>query len=190
MNPAELVSEKDKEVLLQLSRNAIQTTVRKGRQLPVVHSLSPLLRQKRGVFVTLWKEGELRGCIGFPYPVKPLVEAVQEASISAALQDFRFPPVREDELSHIEIEISVLSPPQPIQPDQVKIGVHGLIVKKGNVSGLLLPQVAMDYHWDSNTFLEQTCVKAGLPKNAWKKDCQIQAFEAQIFAEVDLKKDS
>jgi AmmeMemoRadiSam system protein A len=188
LNPADIVSEKDREVLLQLSRNAIKTTVRKGRQLPVVHSLSLLLRQKRGVFVTLWKEGDLRGCIGFPYPVKPLVEAVQEASISAALQDFRFPPVLEEELSRIEIEISVLTPPQPIKPEQIKVGIHGLIVKKGDASGLLLPQVAMDYHWDSMTFLEQTCVKAGLPKSAWKKGCQILAFEAQIFAEVDLKK--
>ncbi len=188
MNPAEMVPEKDQALLLQLSRNAIQTTARKGRQLPVVETLSPLLRQKRGVFVTLWKEGELRGCIGFPYPVKPLIEAVQEASVSAAFQDFRFPPVAENELSHLEIEISVLTQPRPIEPDQIKVGVHGLIVKKGNASGLLLPQVAMDYHWDPMTFLEQTCVKAGLPKTAWKKDCQITAFEAQIFCETDLKK--
>lgn len=133
-------------------------------------------------------EGELRGCIGFPYPVKPLVEAVQEASISSALQDFRFPPVKEEELSRIEIEISILTQPKEIEPDQIKVGIHGLIIRKGNHSGLLLPQVAMDYHWDSQTFLEQTCVKAGLAKTAWKKDCQIYAFEAQIFSEADFRK--
>jgi len=188
MNPIQVITPQEQETLLQLARNAIHTTVRKGRQLPVVRPLSTLLREKRGVFVTLWKEGELRGCIGFPYPIKPLGEAVQEASVSAALQDFRFPPVTEEELSHLEIEISVLTPPHVIDPEKIKVGIHGLIVKKGNASGLLLPQVAMDYHWDAPTFLEQTCVKAGLPKTAWKKDCQILAFEAQIFTEADQKK--
>jgi uncharacterized protein len=187
VNPSEVVSEKDQEILIELARNAIKTTVLKGRQLPIVHSLSQLLREKRGVFVTLWLEGELRGCIGFPYPTKPLVEAVQEASICAALKDFRFPPVKEDEISRIEIEISVLTMPKEIKSDQVKVGIHGLIVSRGNRSGLLLPQVAMDYKWDSKTFLEQTCVKAGLPKNAWKEDVKIYAFEAQVFSEADLR---
>jgi AmmeMemoRadiSam system protein A len=187
VNPSEVASEKDQELLLQLARNAIKTTVLKGRQLPVVHSLSPLLREKRGVFVTLWMEGELRGCIGFPYPVKPLGEAVQEAAICAALQDFRFPPVKEEEVSRIEIEISVLTPPKEIKADQVKVGIHGLIVSQGQRSGLLLPQVAMDYHWDSKTFLEQTSIKAGLPKNAWKDGAKLYAFEAQVFSEVDLR---
>ncbi len=187
MNPNEVVCEKDQELLLQLARNAIKTTVLKGRQLPVVHSLSQLLREKRGVFVTLWMEGELRGCIGFPYPVKPLGEAVQEAAICAALQDFRFPPVREEEVSRIEIEISVLTPPKEIKYDQLKVGIHGLIVSQGSRSGLLLPQVAMDYHWDTKTFLEQTCVKAGLPQNAWKEGAKLNAFEAQVFSEADLR---
>src|SRR5581483_3559220 len=106
-----------------LARNSIQTTVQKGRKLPMVESLSPLLREKRGVFVTLWMEGELRGCIGFPHPVMPLAEAVQEAAVSAALQDPRFPPVQAGELSQIEIEISVLTPPKPIKPDQIQVGV-------------------------------------------------------------------
>jgi len=112
---------------------------------------------------------------------------VQEASVCAALQDFRFPPVREDEISRIEIEISILIQPKEIKPEQVKVGIHGLIVSKGNRSGLLLPQVAMDYHLDSKTFLEQTSMKAGLPKTAWKEDAKIYGFEAQVFAEVDFK---
>jgi uncharacterized protein len=188
MNPAEMVSETEKGLLLQLARNAIQTTVQKGRKLPIVESLSPLLREKRGVFVTLWMEGELRGCIGFPYPVKPLAEAVQEAAVSAALQDPRFPPVRAEELSSIEIEISVLTPPKSIVPEQIKIGIHGLIVSHGNRSGLLLPQVAIEYGWDTETFLSQTCVKAGLSQDAWKEKASLYGFEAQVFSESDLRK--
>lgn len=182
-----MVSPDDQQLLLQLARNSIQVTIQKGRKLPVVESLSPLLREKRGVFVTLWMD-ELRGCIGFPYPVKPLAEAVQEAAVSAALQDPRFPPVRAEELSHIEIEISVLTPPKPVLPDQIKVGVHGLIVSQGNRSGLLLPQVALEYRWDVETFLSQTCVKAGLPADAWKGKANLFCFEAQIFSETDLKK--
>lgn len=187
MNPLEMVSEEDQKLLLQLARNSIQITIQKGRKPPAVESLSALLREKRGVFVTLWME-DLRGCIGFPYPIKPLVEAVQEAAVSAALQDPRFPPVRLEELSRIEIEISVLTQPKPIQPDQIKVGVHGLIVSQGNRSGLLLPQVAIDYGWDAETFLSQTCVKAGLPSEAWKGKSNLFGFEAQIFSESDLKK--
>lgn len=187
MNPSEMVGEKDQQLLLQLARHAIQTTIQKGRRLPVVESLSPLLREKRGTFVTLW-EDQLRGCIGFPYPVKPLAEAVQEAAVSAALQDPRFPPVRLEELPHLEIEISVLTVPKVIEPPQIQVGVHGLIVSRGNRSGLLLPQVAMEYQWDAQTFLEQTCVKAGLPQDAWKEKINLYSFEAQVFSEADLKK--
>jgi uncharacterized protein len=188
LNPSEMVSQNDQNLLLDLARNAVQTTVQKGRKLPAVESLSPLLREKRGVFVTLWMEGELRGCIGFPYPVKPLAEAVQEAAVSAALQDPRFHPVRAEEIPRLEIEISVLTPPKPIEPRQIQIGVHGLIARSGNRSGLLLPQVAMEYHWDAEAFLEQTCVKAGLPQDAWKGKADLFGFEAQVFSESDLKK--
>jgi len=190
MNPSEMVSENEKALLLDLARNAVQTTVQKGRKLPIVESLSPLLREKRGVFVTHWMDGELRGCIGFPYPVKPLAEAVQEAAVSAALQDPRFHPVSQEELSRLEIEISVLTPPKPIEQRQIQVGVHGLIVRSGNRSGLLLPQVAIEYRWNVETFLEQTCVKAGLPPDAWKGKAEIYGFEAQVFSESDLKKKS
>lgn len=137
--------------------------------------------------MTLWLE-ELRGCIGFPYPIKPLAEAVQEAAISAALQDPRFPPVRAEEMSALEIEISVLTVPKDIEPDQIKVGVHGLIVSKGNRSGLLLPQVAMEYHWDAEMFLRQTYLKAGLSEETWKDKANLYSFEAQVFSESDLKK--
>ena len=187
MIPSEMIEDKDQQLLLNLARHSIHTTLQKGRRLSAVESLSPLLREKRGTFVTLWLE-ELRGCIGFPYPVKPLAEAVQEAAISAALHDTRFPPVRLEELSHIEIEISVLTPPKAIEPTQVEIGVHGLIVSTGSRSGLLLPQVAMEYGWDVETFLRQTCAKAGLPPEAWQNGASLFAFEAQVFSESDLKK--
>jgi uncharacterized protein (TIGR00296 family) len=183
-----MVSETEKGLLLQLARNAIQTTVQKGRKLPMVESLSLLLRENRGVFVTLWMEGELRGCIGFPYPVKPMAEAVQEAAVCAALEDPRFPPVQAGELSQIELEISVLTPPKSISPEQIKVGIHGLIVTRGNRSGLLLPQVAIEYGWDAETFLSQTCLKAGLPQDAWKGKVSLYGFEAQVFNEDDLRK--
>ena len=187
MNPSEIVSREDQLLLLQLARNSILVTLQKGRKLPVVESLSPMLREKRGVFVTLWLE-ELRGCIGFPYPVKPLAQAVQEAALGAALEDHRFPPVRLEELARIEIEISVLTQPKVLEPSQLKLGVHGLIVSKGERSGLLLPQVAMEYGWDEEMFLAQTCVKAGLPKDAWRKSADLYSFEAQVFSESDSKR--
>ena len=188
MNPSETLSAGDQALLLQLARNAVHTTVQKGRKLPAVESLSPPLREKRGVFVTLWMEGELRGCIGFPYPTKPLAAAVQEAAVAAALYDPRFPAVRAEELSLLEVESSVLTEPRPISPRQVEVGVHGLIVRKGGKSGLLLPQVAVEYRWDREEFLGQTCVKAGLEPGAWKAGTEIFGFEAQVFSEGDLEK--
>jgi len=188
VNPSETLSAGDQALLLQLARNAVHTTVQKGRKLPAVESLSPPLREKRGVFVTLWMEGELRGCIGFPYPTKPLAAAVQEAAVAAALYDPRFPAVRAEELSLLEVESSVLTEPRPISPRQVEVGVHGLIVRKGGKSGLLLPQVAVEYRWDREEFLSQTCVKAGLEPGAWKAGTEIFGFEAQVFSEGDLEK--
>jgi len=186
VKPAEVVPGEDQKLLLQLARNAIQTTLERGRKLPAVESLSALLREKRGTFVTLWMEGELRGCIGFPYPRKPLAEAVQEAAVGAAVQDTRFPMLRLEELAKVEIEISVLTLPQPIDPAKVQVGIHGLIVSRGNRSGLLLPQVAMDYGWGRESFLDQTCLKAGLPAEAWRQGAEVRAFEAQVFTEADV----
>lgn len=184
-----MIPKAQQRTLLELARNAIQVALRKGPKPPAVEGLFPLLREKRGVFVTLWEE-DLRGCIGFPYPVKPLFLAVQEAAVSAALEDPRFPPLDLEELSLLQIEISVLTEPKPIEPEEVKIGVHGLIVRQGNRSGLLLPQVAMDHHWDAESFLSQTCVKAGLPPDTWKKRTGLFAFEAQVFSEGDLESQS
>ncbi|HVZ81567.1 MAG TPA: AmmeMemoRadiSam system protein A [bacterium] len=188
MNPKEAITKQEQKLLLELARHSILSTLEKGRRLPTVDTLSPRLREKRGVFVTLWLDG-LRGCIGFPYPVEPLAEAVQEASVSAAFHDPRFPPLRAEEMAHVSLEISVLTVPKEIEASKIKVGVHGLIVAKGNRSGLLLPQVAMEYGWDAKTFLEQTCVKAGLPPDAWMGGVKLMAFEAQVFGEEDLRKE-
>ncbi len=148
--------------------------------------------EKRGVFVTLRKNKSLRGCIGFPYPIKRLDEAIIESAISAATEDPRFHPVNLDELKKIIVEVSVLTPPEKINadlreiPEMIEIGKHGLMIKRGIFSGLLLPQVAVEYNFDSEEFLSQTCMKAGLPPDCWlMKDTEIYRFEGQIFEEIE-----
>jgi hypothetical protein len=152
------------------------------------------LDEERGVFCTLknYALNTLRGCIGLPYPTKPLAEAVVDAAISSATSDPRFKQVSLDEFAETTVELTVLTPPSPLDgkreefPKQVEVGKHGLIVKKGFASGLLLPQVATENNWDSEKFLEMTCWKAGLPNEAWKqKDCEVYTFEGQIFREKE-----
>jgi uncharacterized protein len=152
--------------------------------------LTPVFGEKRGVFVTLTKKGSLRGCIGFPYPVMPLGEAIVHAAGAAALEDPRFPPVTKDELAAISLEVTILTVPEPLEgepakrPQHVIVGKHGLIVRGMGTSGLLLPQVATDYGWDAKTFLDQTCMKAGLSGQCWtSKNIEILTFEGQIFSE-------
>lgn len=147
-------------------------------------------REKRGIFVTLKKQGNLRGCIGYPEPILPLYKALESASTSAAFEDPRFPPLKKEELGSILLEISVLTIPKEMKnstlPDSIKIGTHGLIIESNNKSGLLLPQVATEYNWTAEEFLTQTCLKAGLKANTWKeKNCKIFSFKAQIFSEKE-----
>ncbi len=171
-----------------LARQALGAGV-KGEQF-TPPPLPQIFYEKRGVFVTLTEEGTLRGCIGLPYPVRPLVEAIREAAISAALQDPRFLPVEPKDLPKIRVEVTVLSVPEPMEvpPEQrescVQVGVHGLIVQGRRRSGLLLPQVATEYRWTACEFLDHTCIKAGLPPGTWKsQDVQVLTFEGQIFHE-------
>jgi uncharacterized protein (TIGR00296 family) len=173
---------------VNIARNTIEAVVR-GSPIPSA-SLTPVFSEKRGVFVTITRSGELRGCIGYPYPVLPLSEAVPSAATSAALEDPRFPPVTIPELYQIRIEVTILTPPQPVdvKPElrsgAVIIGKHGLIARSGGRSGLLLPQVATEYSWSPEEFLTHTCMKAGLPANCWKRpDTEILTFEGQIFHE-------
>jgi AmmeMemoRadiSam system protein A len=141
------------------------------------------LLEKCGAFVTLHKSGSLRGCIGYAEPAKPLFRTVRQCALAAALHDPRFEPVVPDELPDLHIEISVLSPLQVIAPEQIEVGRHGLIVSLGPRRGLLLPQVASGWKWDRIRFLEEACVKAGLPRDAWNRGAKVEAFTAQVFAE-------
>ena len=176
----------DKKFLLNLARQVLQARIN-HQEISINKPDSMVLDICCGVFVSLHKNQELRGCIGYVRGIKPLKEAVQEMAVSAAFEDPRFPPVEQQELEDLEIEISVLSPLKSVTDMKViEIGRHGLIVEKGIHRGLLLPQVATQYNWDAKTFIEQTCIKAGLPADAWKeKDTRIQIFSAEVFSEAD-----
>jgi len=141
------------------------------------------LAAARGAFTTLHLSGQLRGCIGYVLPTGPLYLTVAETARAAAFDDPRFSPVTEDEAPHLKVEISVLSVPEAIDPEDVVIGKHGLIVTWGARRGLLLPQVPLEWGWDRETFLSQTCLKAGLPADAWRRGASVQSFIAEVFGE-------
>ncbi|KPL03086.1 MAG: hypothetical protein AMJ90_04050 [candidate division Zixibacteria bacterium SM23_73_2] len=176
------LSEKEKMVLKDIAEKTIDCKV-KGKPLPEFKVDSEVLKEKRGAFVTIEKHGNLRGCIGYIEAIKPLFITIQEMAEAAALKDPRFPPVTEDELEDLEIEISVLTPLKKIKEiEEIEVGKHGLYMKRGYYSGLLLPQVATDYGWDKETFLKQTCHKAGMGFDCWKDDqTEIYVFSADIF---------
>ena len=137
-----------------------------------------------GVFVTLHISGKLRGCIGVVEASEPLRESISHCAASAALHDPRFPPIRPEELNRLEVEISLLSPPAPIRPDQIVLGRHGLIYASERRRGLLLPQVATEHRLDRETFLAETCKKAGLPRDAWKSEIvEILSFTCEVFSD-------
>jgi AmmeMemoRadiSam system protein A len=139
-----------------------------------------------GAFVTLRIRGELRGCIGYPEPELPLIEAVERCAASAAVSDPRFPPVSLSEWEQIDLEISVLGPIEPVGGiPEIEVGRHGLIVEFGRRRGLLLPQVAVEWQWNASEFAAQTCTKAGLPRDAWHKGAKLFRFEAEVFGESD-----
>ena len=181
---SELLTAVQQEFLLRLARETITAHLRGGKK-PSLAAADPVLKGKRGAFVTLHIDGDLRGCIGYPLPYKPLIETISEMALVAATQDTRFESIREDELGRLRIEISALTLPVPIQdPAEVEVGRHGIIVSKGGRQGLLLPQVPTEYGWDRETFLRHGCLKAGLPDDAWQKGASIQVFEAQVFSEA------
>lgn len=142
------------------------------------------LTEERGVFVTWKLRGALRGCIGYVSGNGPLWRAVRELAVTAATRDSRFAPVTREEWPDLTVSVSAMTAPAPIAPEQVEVGRHGLIVTRGPRRGLLLPQVPIEWGWDRETFLEHTCRKAGLPREAWTwEDTGLQAFEAQVFDE-------
>jgi AmmeMemoRadiSam system protein A len=177
------LSEADKDKLLKIARQSIETFLETG-QVPTFE-VPQNLKEPGAAFVTLEKQGRLRGCIGYTEAVDPLYETVSRCAIQAAVADPRFPPVKYDEMADIHIEISVLTPLQRVESfDEIEVGRDGLMILKGNNRGLLLPQVAVEYGWDREEFLRQTCRKAGLAQDAYKSDdAEIYKFQAIIFGE-------
>ncbi len=185
------LNDEEKKFLLRLVRNTIAAFL-KNENPAKQEFYSENLKSKTGAFVTLHKDKNLRGCIGYVMGYAPLQEAVSDLAVSAAFRDPRFAPVEDGELEQIEIEISVLTPLEAVNDiSEIEIGRDGLKIKQPPYEGLLLPQVAAEYGWDVETFLEQTCSKAGLSKNAWKDShTEIEKFSALIFGEKDFEKNS
>jgi uncharacterized protein (TIGR00296 family) len=188
------ISDQDGEILVQTARKIVTEFVTNGHKIELDEVLRSRLSFESGLFVTLDLQDELRGCIGFPMPRK-LDKALPEAAIAAATQDPRFPPVKSSELNKITFEVTILTPPvelkvdDPLQiPSRIKVGRDGLIVKQGYHSGLLLPQVPVEYGWNQEEFLDFTCQKAGLPSNCWKdRQTKVFSFEGIIFKEETPK---
>jgi hypothetical protein len=179
------LSQDEKATLLSIARNAVETMIKEGEIYDCSDVDQENLLQDRGAFVTLKINGQLRGCIGYTAPLKPLCETVRDVAIQAAIKDYRFTPVSEEELDKLSYDISVLSPFHHVSDiDAICTGTHGLLIQKGNQVGLLLPQVATDQGWDRETFLAHTCIKAGLPADAWQDDqTDIFCFRALVFGE-------
>ena len=188
--PAAEFSLEQRRILLQIAHEAILSVLER-RVLPEAPPLSPELSVPRGVFTTLYLHGnmggdphrQLRGCVGYAVPIAPLYRAVAETARAAAFEDSRFLPVTKEEALRLEVSLSILSRLFPIQPEAVEVGRHGLVVSDGVRRGLLLPQVPVENGWDRETFLDQTCRKAGLPQSAWCRNATIEAFTAEIFAD-------
>ena len=182
MTTAEITSAHDRELLLRLAREALAAHV--GVAPAHVPGETGVLRRLGGAFVTLHHHGELRGCIGHIEPNQTLGTIVPRCAVAAGTTDPRFPPITATELEQLAIEISLLGPLEPIEgPHEIEIGHHGLVVEIGWQRGLLLPQVATEWGWDAETFLAQTCHKAGLARDAWKRGAKIWRFEAEVFGE-------
>ena len=177
------LSEQEKEILLTVARQSIKNYLEENKP----HSFEitfPTLLEKRGAFVTLETDYELRGCIGTFVTEQSLYKTVIRMAIAAATKDPRFHPLDLDELDNVRIEISVLSKLNLIDDvSEIEVGKHGIFIIKGLYKGVLLPQVATENMWDRNTFLEHTCIKAGLQPDAWKEGCEIYIFSAEIFEE-------
>jgi AmmeMemoRadiSam system protein A len=180
-----MLDNKQKKILLKLARDTIEKYVTQGIIIKYENN-DPVLNEKCGAFVTIHNEGELRGCIGMIEGEQELYKTIIEMAIESSTGDPRFSPVTADELQKIDIEISVLTQPKKIKSiDEITLGKHGVIIKKGFRSGVFLPQVATETGWDKKTFLEQLCYgKAGLPQDAYlDKDTEIYIFEAEVFRE-------
>jgi len=176
------ISPVEREQLLAIAREAIVAHT-SGRE-PTVPALAGLLAERRGAFVSLHTRGELRGCIGHVEPDEPLGAVVSRCAVLACSEDPRFQAVTPREVADLEIELSVLGLLEPVSdPAAIEIGRDGLVIEQGGHRGLLLPQVAVEWEWDREAFLAQTCRKAGLPGDAWKRGARLWRFEAEVFGD-------
>lgn len=178
------LSEADQRALLELARKAICEAVL-HHKLPDAIPSEGVFSERRGVFVTLHVRGRLQGCIGVTEPNESLGEAIIRCAASAALEDSRFPPMKEPQLEEMSIEISLLSPLEPILPEAIEIGRHGLLAVNHPQRGLLLPKVATEHGLTQEQFLEETCRKAGLPRDAWKDpETGLFGFTCEVFSDT------
>ena len=187
------LSDQDGQLLVKTARLVVMEYLKKGNKIELSKDVKSRFSYKSGVFVTLNKKEDLRGCIGFPTPDRILHQSLLDAAIASSTEDPRFPPVRFEELGEITFEVTVLTPPVEIKvkdPSEylkmIKIGRDGLIVKWELGTGLLLPQVPVEYGWDEEEFLGHTCEKAGAPFDYWKqKNTKILKFEGIVFKETE-----
>ena len=178
-----LLDDNQQKFLLGLARYTVEHYLEKMEK-PTVHIEDETLKEKRGAFVTFKINDQLRGCIGYPLPYKPLYKTVMEVAVQSATQDPRFQSLTLEELPKTKIEISVLGLPHAVDDiKKIKVGKHGIIISKGPSKGLLLPQVAVEWNWSREEFLNHGCLKAGLDEDEWKKGVQIEIFSAQVFSE-------
>lgn len=174
-------SAQERALLLRLAHDSISSSL--GRRAISLEPPTPHFAEHRGTFSSLYLRGQLRGCVGYVLPQFSLYRAVAETARAAAFDDNRFSPVTAEEAPHLEIELSILSRPQPIAAEEVEVGRHGLLISLHGRRGLLLPQVPVEHAWGRITFLEQTCRKAGLPIDAWRSGAIIEGFTAEVFGE-------
>jgi AmmeMemoRadiSam system protein A len=177
-------SSEERVLLLKLAHDAIASVIEQ-REISLIPP-TPHFAEPRGVFTTLYHAGQLRGCVGYVLPVASLYRSVAETARAAAFDDTRFPPVTRTELPGLKVSLNILSPLRLIGPEEIEIGRHGLLVKQGNRRGLLLPQVPVEHGWDRDIFLEQTCLKAGLPANAWQAGATLEGFTAEAFSDREI----
>src|SRR5580700_833992 len=175
----------ERQILLKLAHTSIEAALDK-REIPL-DPPSPHLAEPRGAFTTLYFRRQLQGCVGYVLPVVSLYRTVAETARAAAFEDTRFPPIGLDETSTLTVSLSILSPLKTITPEELEIGLHGLVVSQAGRRGLLLPQVPVEQGWDRGTFIEQTCRKAGLPLNAWQQGATLEAFTAEVFGDREMK---
>jgi AmmeMemoRadiSam system protein A len=191
MSDEEHLSESERGILLRKARETIETYAKAGEKPEASEEdeKTPALESSLGAFVSLHKKGQLRGCIGIFEGHGSLVNTIQDMAVSAGWKDPRFPSLSEKELEDVDIEISVLTPRRKIKDvSEIEVGKHGIYITKGLNKGVLLPQVATEHGWDRDTFLEHTCIKAGLPDDAWKDpETIIEVFSADVFGEKEKK---